>query len=47
MTSPRGRHHIDAATMVRDGKTMLWTFTRATVVIPDLPAADPSLETVQ
>lgn len=38
---------IDAATMVRDGKTMLWTFTRATVVVPDLPAADPSLEVTQ
>jgi len=34
---------IEAATMVREGKTHLWTFTRATVVVPDLPAADPSL----
>jgi hypothetical protein len=35
---------IDGATMVRDGKAQLWTFTQATVVVPDLPAADPALE---
>jgi len=38
---------IDAATMVHDGKAQLWTFTRATVIVPDLPAADPSLEAAQ
>ena len=38
---------IDAATMVRDGKSMLWTFTRATVIVPGLPSADPSLEAAQ
>jgi hypothetical protein len=38
---------IDAATMVRDGKAQLWTFTRATVIVPDLPAADPSLGAAQ
>ena len=38
---------IDAATMVHDGKAQLWTFTRATVIVPDLPAADPSLESAQ
>jgi hypothetical protein len=32
---------------VHDGKAQLWTFTRATVVVPDLPAADPSLEAAQ
>ncbi len=33
---------IDAATMVHDGKAGLWTFTGATVVVPDLPAAEPA-----
>lgn len=31
---------IVADTMVRDGKAQLWTFTRATVVVPDLPEAE-------
>ena len=30
---------IVADSMVRDGNAQLWTFTRATVVVPDLPAA--------
>ncbi|WP_291384917.1 hypothetical protein [Devosia sp.] len=30
---------IVADTMVRDGKVQTWTFTRATVVVPDLPEA--------
>ncbi len=30
---------IVADTMVRDGKARTWTFTRATVVVPDLPEA--------
>lgn len=30
---------IVASTMVRDGKTQTFTFTRATVVVPDLPEA--------
>ncbi len=30
---------IVAGTMVRDGKAGLWTFTQATVIVPDLPAA--------
>ncbi len=30
---------IVADTMVRDGKSQTWTFTRATVVVPDLPEA--------
>jgi lipopolysaccharide export system protein LptC len=29
---------IVAASMVHEGKPQLWTFTRATVVVPDLPA---------
>ena len=33
---------IVADTMVRDGKAQLWTFTRATVVVPDLPEAEES-----
>lgn len=31
---------VDAATMVQDGRAHTWTFTGATVVIPDLPAAE-------
>jgi hypothetical protein len=34
---------VVAETMLRDGKAQTWTFTRATVVVPDLPAADPAL----
>lgn len=30
---------IVADTMVHDGKVQIWTFTRATVVVPDLPEA--------
>ena len=32
---------VVADTMVRDGKAQTWTFTRATVVVPDLPGAEP------
>jgi hypothetical protein len=31
---------IDASSMIRDGNAHLWTFAQATVVIPDLPAAE-------
>lgn len=34
---------VVADTMVRDGKAQTWTFTRATVVVPDLPGAEPAL----
>ncbi|MEO7221278.1 MAG: hypothetical protein ABIY37_02300 [Devosia sp.] len=31
---------IVAGSMIRDGNAGLWTFTQATVVVPDLPAAE-------
>lgn len=32
---------IQGATMVRDGKAQTYTFTNATVIVPDLPEAEP------
>jgi lipopolysaccharide export system protein LptC len=32
---------IVADTMVHEGQQETWTFTRATVVVPDLPGAEP------